>query len=188
MDYVNLLGIAVGLAMDAFAVSIAAGAFVCAIHFRSAFKLGVTFGSFQFIMPIAGWFLAVWIKDFIAGLDHWIAFVLLAFVGGRMIREALKIKEEQEEQLAVLSLRWLVALGVATSIDALIIGVTFALLGTAIVFPAIVIGIVAFIFSFFGFFLGCRLGHLFENKIEILGGVILIGIGLKILVEHLFFA
>lgn len=186
MDYVNLFGIAVGLAMDAFAVSIAAGAFICVIRVRSAMKVGFTFGIFQFIMPVLGWLLAVRVRSFIGSVDHWVAFILLSFVGGRMIYESFKI-EGTESRFTVLSVSWLIALGVATSIDALIIGVTFAFLNIAIVIPAIVIGIVAFFFSFIGFFLGCRLGHLFENKIEILGGVILIGIGIKILVEHLFF-
>lgn len=186
MDIINTFGIAVGLAMDAFAVSIAAGAVICVIRFRYAFKIGITFGLFQFIMPILGWFLALQIKQLIGQFDHWIAFVLLLIVGGRMIYESFRI-DERKSRFVLLSVGWLIAMGLATSIDALIIGVTFALLGSLIILPSIVIGIVAFSFSFIGFVLGCRIGHLFENKVEIAGGIILIGIGLKILIQHLFF-
>jgi manganese efflux pump family protein len=186
MEAINFIGIAVGLAMDAFAVSIAAGAVICAISVRSAFRIGTTFGLFQFVMPILGWLLAVRFKSYIESLDHWIAFLLLAFVGGKMIHESFSI-EVKESRYELLSLRWLVTLGIATSIDALIIGVTFALLGTAIMVPSVVIGVVAFLFSFAGFFIGCRLGHLFEHRIEVFGGIVLVAIGLKILLEHLFF-
>ncbi|MBN1531842.1 MAG: manganese efflux pump [Spirochaetes bacterium] len=186
MEAINYIGIAVGLAMDAFSVAVAAGAVVCAIRVRSALRIGATFGLFQFLMPIVGWLLAVRFRSSIEHLDHWIAFILLAFLGGKMIYESFGI-EKKESRFTLLSFRWLIALGIATSIDALIVGVTFALLGTAIMVPSVVIGVVAFLFSFAGFIIGCRIGHLFENRIEVFGGIVLVGIGVKILVEHLFF-
>ncbi len=186
MDILNLIGIAVALAMDAFSVAVAAGAVICTIRMRHCFKIGFTFGIFQFGMPVLGWALAVRVRGYVERMDHWIAFLLLAFLGLKMIHESLKEKD-RESGIELLSLRWLLLLGIATSIDALIVGVTFAFLGTSIIVPAIVIGVVAFLFSFAGFVLGCRIGHLFENRIEIAGGVILIGIGVKILIQHLFF-
>jgi len=186
MDIITIFGIAVGLAMDAFAVSIASGAVVCSIKFRNAFKLSFTFGLFQAFMPVIGWYAAIRVKSFIQGIDHWIAFVLLTIVGAKMIYESFAL-QDNESKMELFSLKWLVALGIATSIDALVIGITFAFLNVSIVIPAAIIGIVCFTFSFFGFVIGCKIGHLFERRIETIGGIILIGIGLKILLEHLFF-
>lgn len=186
MDLITLFGIAVGLAMDAFAVSIATGAVVCVIKLRNAFRISVTFGLFQAFMPVIGWAAAVRVKSIIEGIDHWIAFLLLFLVGGKMIYESIKLKDE-ESDMELFSFKWLITLGIATSIDALAIGVTFAFLNVSIIMPAAVIGAVCFAFSFTGFVIGCKIGHLFESRIETIGGIILIGIGIKILIGHLFF-
>jgi len=184
MDIVTILFIAFGLAMDAFAVSIANG--ITAKHQRmnNALKLGLSFGSFQAFMPLMGWLAGLSLRDFISGVDHWIAFGLLSLIGSKMIYESRKIEsgEKEPHRLTVLVL---FMLSVATSIDALAVGVSFAFLRVSIATPVIVIGVVTFLLSFLGVFIGSKVGHFFESKIEVVGGLILIAIGVKILVEHL---
>ena len=135
-------------------------------------------------MPIVGWLAGLSLRDFISDIDHWIAFGILGFIGCKMIYEALRMELDREE-VNPLNLSVLLMLSVATSIDALAVGVSFAFLNISIVTPVLVIGIVTFLLSYLGIFVGNRLGHFFEKKIEILGGLILIGIGVKILVDHL---
>jgi putative Mn2+ efflux pump MntP len=135
-------------------------------------------------MPVLGWLAGRGLQDVISGIDHWVAFGLLCGIGCRMIYEAVKL-EPAERKLNILAIRSLLVLSVATSIDALAVGVTFSLLEVSIIAPVVVIGSVTFALSLLGVLIGDRFGHLFESRIEVLGGVILIGIGLKVLAEHL---
>lgn len=184
MDFFTIFFIALGLAMDAFAVSITSGFTVRILKIQYAFKIALFFGLFQAIMPLLGWIAGYSIKDFISAIDHWVAFGLLSFIGIKMIYEASLIKKE-EEDLLILSLYSLFLLSIATSIDAFAVGFSLSALNISILNPAIIIGIITFLLSFLGVYIGNRFGHLFESKIEIAGGLILIGIGFKILIEHL---
>ena len=187
MQTFEILLIAFGLAMDAFAVSIASGAAMKRFELRDALKMGLFFGGFQAFMPVIGWLAGTGMKSFITGWDHWLAFGLLSLVGGKMIYEALVMNENTEAggKNCPFDTGVLLVLALATSIDALAVGITFSVLSVSIILPVIVIGLVTFILSAAGVQLGVKGGHFFENKIEIFGGLILIGIGLKILLEHL---
>jgi manganese efflux pump family protein len=183
MDLLTIVLIAVGLAMDAFAVSIAKGMVMNRQRRKFALLLGGFFGGFQMLMPVIGWLVGLSFQEIIMGVDHWIAFGLLAFLGSKMIYDgSKKVKEQNEEQLG---LHLIVALAVATSIDALMVGLSFAFLKTSIIQPILIIGFVTFLLSITGFYFGCRLGRIFGNKIKIVGGLILIAIGLRILLEHI---
>lgn len=171
--------------MDAFAVSITSGLTIKHLRIKHAFRIAFFFGLFQAIMPLIGWLSGLTIKDFVMSVDHWIAFFLLSFIGCKMIYESTKIGSEKIKTNP-LNIHILLLLSIATSIDALAVGISFAFLQISIVTPVITIGMVTFILSFIGVFIGDFKGHLFEGKIEILGGIILIGIGIKILIEHLF--
>jgi putative Mn2+ efflux pump MntP len=184
MDIVAVLLVAVGLAMDAFAVSVAHGIAAKNRNGSDAWKMAVSFGSFQALMPVMGWSAGLGLSGLISGFDHWVAFGLLGFIGGKMIVESMRFGTEKREPNQ-LTLRLLLVLSVATSIDALAVGLSFAFLQMSIAAPIAVIGAVTFLLSFLGVSFGSRLGHLFENRIEIVGGLILVGIGLKILFEHL---
>lgn len=170
--------------MDAFAVSITSGAIIKNLKVDHAFKIAFFFGLFQAAMPVVGWMVGLEMRDFISEIDHWVAFALLSLIGCKMIYEARKM-ETIEKDFDPLGFYVLVGLSLATSIDALVVGLSFALLEISILTPILIIGLVTFVMSFAGVYIGDRVGHFFENKIEILGGLILIGIGLKILVEHL---
>jgi putative Mn2+ efflux pump MntP len=185
MDILSIILIAFGLAMDAFAVSITSGITIKQLKINNALKIAFFFGAFQAIMPLVGWLAGLSLREFIANIDHWIAFGLLSFIGCKMIYEAVTLQSEEKETNP-LNVYVLLMLSVATSIDALAVGVSFAFLNIAIITPIIVIGAITFILSFLGVFIGDRIGHFFENKIEIAGGLILIGIGVKILVQDLF--
>ena len=186
-DFITIFFIAVGLAMDAFAVSISNGVAVKDFGVKDSVKLGTYFGVFQFVMPILGWILGSSVRSYIEAVDHWIAFALLVLIGGNMLLEARKNEEEEKESNLILTPKILIVQAVATSIDALAVGISFAILDINILYAAAIIGIVAFIFSFAGGEIGKKVGEIFEKKAEILGGIILILIGLKILIEHLFF-
>lgn len=175
--------IALSLAIDAFSVSVSHGLATNYLRKSNALKLGISFGLFQAIMPILGWLAGVSIIHFISGFDHWIAFGLLCFVGGRMIYESTK--KGSEKLINSLSVGTLLMLSIATSIDALAVGMSLSFLNVPIVTPAIIIGVVTFSLSFLGVYIGYRFGHSFGNKVEVLGGVILIVIGLRILIEHM---
>lgn len=185
MKMLEILLIALGLSMDAFAVSLASGATMKRLELRNALKMGLFFGAFQALMPVIGWLAGIGMKSFIAGWDHWIAFGLLTLVGGKMIYEAMEIKEADEGGKSPFDTGTLFVLAVATSIDALAVGVTFSMLSVSIVLPVIIIGTVTFALSAAGVQLGVKGGHFFEGKVEIAVGLILFGIGLKILLEHL---
>jgi len=183
MDLLTIVLIAVGLAMDAFAVSIAKGMVINRQRRKFALLLGGFFGGFQMLMPVIGWLVGLSFQEIIMGVDHWIAFGLLAFLGSKMIYDGTKkVEEEREEQLG---LHLIVALAVATSIDALMVGLSFAFLKVPIIQPILIIGLVTFLLSITGFYFGCGLGRIFGNKIKIVGGLILIAIGLRILLEHI---
>ena len=185
MVLLTIVIIAIGLAMDAFAVSIVSGAAYKQLNVKHAFRLALFFGGFQALMPLMGFLAGLTVKQYIADYDHWIAFALLSAVGGKMIYESSKIKPA-EQNLQPFNLPVLLVLAVATSIDALAVGITLSLLRISIAMAAIIIGLVTFVLSYVGVFIGKNLGHFFESKIEVLGGLILIGIGFKILFEHLF--
>ncbi len=185
MQLLTILLIAVGLSMDAFAVSVVAGSVYRELKVRHALRMALFFGGFQAIMPIIGFLAGKGLIEYISAYDHWIAFGLLLFVGGKMIYESLKI-EAAEKNLDPSNLLVLLTLSVATSIDALAIGITLSILTSGIVTAAAIIGLVTFTLSYAGILIGKRFGHFFESKIEIVGGVILIAIGLKILIQHLW--
>lgn len=185
MGLIELFLIAVGLSMDAFAVSVCKGLAMPKCTFKKAAIVGLWFGGFQALMPAIGYVLGAQFQETIASIDHWIAFVLLAMIGGNMIHEALDNDEEEAD--ASLDVKTMFLLAVATSIDALAIGITFAFLKVNIIPAVCFIGIVTFIISFAGVKIGNIFGARYKNKAEIVGGVILILLGLKILLEHLGF-
>ncbi len=183
MDLLTVLLIAVGLAMDAFAVSIAKGMAISHHRRKFALLLGVFFGGFQMLMPAIGWLVGLSFADVIMGVDHWIAFGLLAFIGSKMIFDSTKKESGMTDES--LKLHSILILAIATSIDALMVGLSFAFLNILILEPIMVIGLITFMLSVIGFFFGCELGRLFGNKIKVVGGLILIAIGLRILLEHI---
>jgi len=184
MGFITILFIAFGLAMDAFAVSITSGFATKRLRINHALRVGAYFGLFQVVMPVIGWLAGVTLRNFISGVDHWIAFALLTGIGCKMLYESTKM-DSLERNAENLSVFMLLMLSIATSIDALAVGVTFAFLKISIITPVVVIGTVTFVLSFAGVYIGNKLGHFFEKKIEVIGGLILIGIGLRILLEHL---
>jgi manganese efflux pump family protein len=184
LDIVTLLGLAIALAMDAFAVALGTALSLPVLTGRHLFRLSWHFGLFQALMPILGWIAGMSIQKWIVNFDHWIAFGLLGFIGGRMLWEA--IHKEERVNRGDPTRGWsLVILSVATSIDALAVGLTLAMLDVSIWFPSLIIGLVAGVLTTVGMLLGRRLGGRYRAKVEIMGGLILIGIGVKILVEHL---
>ena len=185
MGLIELFLIAVGLSVDAFAVSVCKGLAMPKCTFKKAAIVGLWFGGFQALMPAIGYVLGAQFQEAIASIDHWIAFVLLALIGGNMIHEALDNDEEEAD--ASLNVKTMFLLAVATSIDALAIGITFAFLKVNIIPAVCFIGIVTFIISFAGVKIGNVFGARYKNKAEIVGGIILILLGLKILLEHLGF-
>lgn len=184
--------IAIGLAMDCFAVSIASGITLKRTRLRPMLAMAFAFGFFQALMPLLGWIGASFFSRFIEAVDHWVAFAILAFLGGRMVAESFK-DEECRHEFDPTSLKVVATLAVATSIDALAVGISFAFLGykdcSAILPPVGIIGLVSFVLSLAGLAFGIRFGCGAARKLkaELLGGVILIIIGVKILAEHLFF-
>ena len=178
----ELLLIAVGLSMDAFAVSVCKGLSVRRLSLRHALLAGLWFGGFQFLMPVLGWLVGYRFEALIASVDHWIAFVLLGLIGANMIKESFAEGEKLDDDFGV---RPMLLLAVATSIDALAVGVTFAFLEVRILPAASLIGVTTFVLSAAGIWIGHVFGKRFKAKAERLGGVILILIGLKILLEHL---
>ena len=184
MGFIEILMIAVGLAMDAFAVSLAAGASGQAVGGRAAFRLSFHFGLFQFMMPVIGWGMGATFVQFIAAYDHWIAFGLLAYVGGKMIKESFEKGDGVSSADPTRS--WtLVMLAVATSIDALAVGLSLAMLKVHILYPSLIIGIVAAAMTTLGLALGNRLGRTFGKRMEMVVGLVLVGIGLRVVISHL---
>ncbi|MBE3068241.1 MAG: manganese efflux pump, partial [Chloroflexi bacterium] len=183
MNFIEILLISLSMAMDAFAVCLGAGAQEQTSGPRPTFRLAFHFGLFQFLMPVLGWFAGVTIERYIAAYDHWIAFALLAFVGGRMVWSGFHHEEEIKSDP---SRGWtIVLLSIAVSIDALAIGLSLGIIGVIIWVPAVVIGIVTGLVSWLGLRLGNKLGEKFGKRMEIVGGIILILLGVRILMAHL---
>lgn len=186
MGFFELFLIAVGLSMDAFAVSICKGLKMQRFNVRHAGVIALAFGGFQALMPVIGWFLGKQFESYITGIDHWIAFALLAVIGGKMAVESFKKEEEDSsKENEKLDVKELLVLAVATSIDALAVGITFAFLQVSIAPAVSLIGVITFVLSAVGVFIGHKFGAKFKSKAELAGGIILILIGLKILLEHL---
>ena len=183
MNFIDIFLIGVALSMDAFAVSICKGLSVKKVGAKHVLTVGVYFGGFQALMPTLGFLLGYRFESFITNIDHWIAFVLLALIGGNMIREALG--EDKDNENDDFSFKAMLPLAVATSIDALAVGISFAFLGVDIVTAALLIGATTFVLSGVGIFVGNIFGSKYKSKAELAGGVVLILIGLKILLEHL---
>ena len=182
MRFAELLLIALGLSMDAFAVSVCKGLSVKELKPRHALLVGLYFGGFQALMPVLGWLLGYRFESMITSIDHWVAFLLLALIGGNMIRESFSEEEEMNDDFGV---KTMLLLAVATSIDALAVGITFAFLSVKILPAAALIGVTTFLLSALGVYIGHAFGLKYKAKAELAGGVILILIGLKILLEHL---
>ena len=181
MSLWELFVVAVGLSADAFAVSICKGLSLCKIQKRHCAIIGLYFGGFQALMPAVGYLLGVGFQSLITNIDHWIAFVLLSIIGFNMIKESRGENEKMDESF---SLRSMLPLAVATSIDALAVGVTFAFLKVTIIPAVSFIGVITFLLSGVGLLIGNKFGCRYKSKAELLGGIILIVMGLKILLEH----
>ena len=186
MNILTILGIAVALAMDAFAVAIATGVSLKDVSFRQTFRLSWHFGLFQALMPIIGWFLGASVQTYTEAYAHWVAFGLLALVGGNMLREAFSSAEEERQKKDSTKGLTLIVLSLATSIDALAVGLSMSLLQVSIIYPAIIIGVVAGIFTIAGLHLGKKAANLkrLSPVAEIVGGLVLWVIGINILREH----
>lgn len=183
MEVAEILIIGIGLAMDAFAVSICKGLSMKKLDLKKMIIIGLYFGVFQALMPIIGFILGKGFEDIVVSIDHWIAFGLLSVIGINMIRDVFSEEDSQNDDV---SFKTMIMLGVATSIDALAVGVTFAFLHVNIVFSVATIGVITFIISAIGVVIGNKFGNKFENKAKLFGGVVLILMGVKILIEHLF--
>lgn len=183
MGVLELLLLSIGLAMDAFAVSICKGISMRKMNWKKAIIIGLYFGGFQALMPTLGYFLGTAFQSLITSVDHWIAFVLLGIIGGEMIKESFEI--DSENQNDDVSFKTMVILAIATSIDALAVGITFAFLNVNLGLAVNLIGIITFILAVAGTKIGNRFGDKYEKKAEFVGGVILILLGVKILLEHL---
>ncbi|MCQ1528871.1 manganese efflux pump MntP [Lutispora saccharofermentans] len=182
MDILTIVLIALGLAMDAFAVSVSSGITIKDLKPRHGVKIALFFGGFQALMPILGWLLGIGFKDYIEKYDHWIAFVLLGFIGAKMLKEAMD--DDCEYISDPLQNKVLFMLAIATSIDAMAVGVSFAFLKASILSSSLIIGAITCVICFGGVYLGNKCGCVFKKKAEIAGGVVLILIGFKILAEH----
>ncbi len=189
MEYlVEFLLLGVGLAMDAFAVSICKGLAMRKVNKKQAVVIALFFGGFQAIMPIVGWFLCKGFQNYIEAFDHWIAFALLAFIGAKMIVETLSEKEDDvvvEKMDPPLDMKEMLMLAIATSVDALAVGISLAALDRPIVESATIIGVVTFVISIVGVYIGNFFGNRYKKRAELAGGIILVLIGVKILCEHM---
>lgn len=185
MQFFIIIPIAVGLAMDTFAVSIVTGSAYKQLRIAHAFRMASFFGGFQAFMPLIGALAGTQLTGLIGAWDHWVAFALLAGIGSKMIYESFKIGGSNS-RFHPSDLKMLVMLSIATSIDALALGITLPLLKVPMLIAAAIIGLITFGLSFAGVYIGKQVGHFFERKIEALGGLILIGLGIKILFEHVY--
>ena len=183
MGLIEIIFIGIGLAMDAFAVSVCKGLSMKKINWKNAIIIAIYFGIFQALMPVVGYFLGTAFSSIVESVDHWIAFILLAAIGGNMIKESTD--DEVEKRNDNVDFRTMIVLAIATSIDALAVGVTFAFFKVNLILAIVLIGIITFALSILGVIIGNKFGDKLQNKAELTGGVILILIGLKILLEHL---
>ncbi|RLD67471.1 MAG: hypothetical protein DRI84_02400 [Bacteroidetes bacterium] len=185
MDILIILLIALGLSIDSFVVSVANGLTIKNISLLDKLIISFSLSVFQALMPLIGWYAGIGISEYIKNFDHWIAFILLVFIGLKMIYESFSKNEHKENNK--LKITTLIAQSIATSIDAFAVGISLALLNVGIAIPVIIIGIVTFFASILGLQLGKYIGIRFGKYIEIFGGLVLIGIGVKILIEHIYF-
>ncbi|MEO0292682.1 MAG: manganese efflux pump MntP family protein [candidate division WOR-3 bacterium] len=183
MNFFNLLGIGFGLSMDAFSVSIINGSIIKKLKIRHAFRMAFSFGFFQALMPMIGWCIGLSFIKYIQNFDHWFAFLLLSFIGGKMIYKSRRINEEIKKDC--ITFIELFILSIATSIDALAIGLSFSFLQVKIIIPALTIGGITFIICLIGFYIGDKIGNFIKTNMELFGGLILIIIGIKIVIEHI---
>lgn len=183
MNTLSFIAIAIGLSMDAFSVSIVNGCVIKGLRLRTAVGISFSFGFFQALMPVIGWAAGISFYEYIRDIDHWVVLGILSFIGGKMIIESRSLKKE-EDCKTCLHLPTLLLLSLATSIDALAVGLSFAFLNISIIIPIAIIGSITFIICFAGIQIGKKLGHFFENRFELFGGIILILIGAKIAIEH----
>lgn len=187
MSLPTIILIALALAMDAFAVSITSGVTICKMKLHHSLRIAAFFGFFQALMPVFGWSIGRFAANFVKTFDHWVAFGLLAIIGGKMIYESFVLDAERKDKTDPLNLYILFTLAIATSIDAAAVGISLSFLDVSIIAPAIIIGMITFATSFMGTWIGQKCGDVFGDKIEIAGGIVLIGIGCKIVIGHLFF-
>lgn len=186
MGFLELFLIGVGLSADAFSVAVCKGLNMRRLNLKHAYIIALFFGGFQALMPLIGYLLGTSFSSYIEAFDHWVAFVLLAFIGGKMAVEAIRDKDDGgEEKTDVLKIGELAIMAVATSIDALAVGITFAFLKVNIFFSVLLIGVTTFALSLAGVLIGNKFGAKYKNKAELAGGIILVLIGVKILLEHL---
>lgn len=186
MSIIEILLLAIGLSMDSLAVSVAGGAVIRRCTVYNMMKVGLFMGITQAAMTVVGYLVGAGFQKYITAFDHWIAFALLLYLGGKMVYDSMH-EDEDTCQTNPLNNKTLLGMAIATSIDALAVGVSLALLDSEIVIQALLIGIVTFLMSVFGVYFGSRFGRKVDLKLDLIGGLILIGIGVKILVEHLFF-
>ncbi|EPY2306954.1 manganese efflux pump MntP family protein [Clostridium sporogenes] len=193
MDLVSIILISIGLSMDAFAVSITNGAMISKVTVSEGIRIGLFFGGFQALMPLIGWSVGIKFESYIAVLDHWIALILLSIIGGKMIYDSVKESKDHKDEIACdysegekkcLNNKTLTFLAIATSIDALAVGVSFAFLKVSIISTISIIGTTTFVICFIGVMIGKKCGELLKKRAEILGGIVLIFIGIKIFIEH----
>lgn len=188
MNLLEIVGIAFGLAMDACAVSVATSVMLGGVNPRQIFRFAFHFGLFQAMMPVLGWFAGVTVSGYIENWDHWIAFALLAIIGGKALYSTLFCKEDEETRACDPTRGMsLIVLSVATSIDAFAVGLSFAMLNVRIWIPSLIIGLITGALSAGGMIIGGKLGKRFGKQMEITGGLVLIAIGVKIVIDHLFF-
>ena len=183
MGILEILLLGIGLAMDAFAVSICKGLSMKKMNWKNAIIIALYFGVFQALMPMIGYFLGTTFESLVTTFDHWIAFVLLSVIGGNMIKESFDKEEEKKNDNV--DFKTMIVLALATSIDALAVGITFAFLDVNLLLAISIIGIVTFIISMLGVKVGNKFGDRYQNKAELVGGIILVVLGIKILLEHL---
>ena len=185
MDTISIILIAIGLSMDSFAVSVTNGLTITDLTIRKILTISFSLAIFQGLMPLLGWYAGMGIERYIQEIDHWVAFILLGIIGLRMIYEGLsKSKNDKVSELSPITL---LAQSISTSIDSFVVGISFALLGWTILKPVLIIGVTTLVFSLFGLQVGKYLGKKVGKSATIIGGLVLIGIGIKILIEHLYF-
>ena len=183
MGILEIILLGIGLAMDAFAVSICKGLSMKRMNWKNAMIIAFYFGVFQAIMPAIGYFLGTTFESFVTAIDHWIAFILLSFIGGNMIKESFNSEDEDKNDRV--DFKTMIVLAIATSIDALAVGITFAFFDVNVIVAVSIIGVITFFISLLGVKVGNKFGDKYQNKAELMGGILLVLLGIKILVEHL---
>jgi manganese efflux pump family protein len=184
MEIITIILVAIGLSMDAVAVAVSYGLTRKSMNFSDATTLAAWFGGFQALMPLLGWFVGSSLKELITSVDHWIAFFLLAIIGGRMMYDSF-FGKGKDIHANSLNISTLLLLSIATSIDALVVGITLGIINVPVIKPIIIIGCITFFLSHIGVLVGKKLGRFFAREVGVVGGLILIAIGTKILLEHL---